>query len=169
MSMRVLLSLETDDEELYNNLIRHYKSERLLGDLVKKCLSAYFYNSKLRALVNEDIVTVYATPNDIPDEIKNKEFDILDLKTDKKFALIRPDYIRVDLSKFVDVKSHDYEVARFTQVLAKWLLFETDSTRLSDEEKEILRHTSLRGSDIKDVFCILNSNIVEFDLELKED
>lgn len=165
-----VLGLNIDDTDVYENVVRPHNYDRgEFGNFVAKLLSKYYYDDDFRALVESDFYNTKYKDIDIPDEIKNKEFDILDLKTDKKFALIRQDYIRVDLSKFVDVKSHDYEVARFTQVLAKWLLFETDSTRLSDEEKEILRHTSLRGSDIKDVFCILNSNIIEFDLELKED
>ena len=51
MSMRAQLNIMTDDEELFNDLIKPYKEEKLLNNLILKCLSAYYYNEEVRNLI----------------------------------------------------------------------------------------------------------------------
>lgn len=51
MSMRAQLNIMTDDEELFNGLIKPYKEEKLLNNLILKCLSAYYYNEEVRNLI----------------------------------------------------------------------------------------------------------------------
>lgn len=51
MSMRAQLSLMFDDENLFDNFIKPYKDEKLLNNLIIKCLSAYYYNEEVRNLI----------------------------------------------------------------------------------------------------------------------
>lgn len=51
MSMRAQLNIMTDDEELFDGLIKPYKEEKLLNNLILKCLSAYYYNEEVRNLI----------------------------------------------------------------------------------------------------------------------
>lgn len=48
MSMRVQLSLLFDDENLFDNFIKPYQDEKLLNNLIIKCLSAYYYDESIR-------------------------------------------------------------------------------------------------------------------------
>ena len=48
--MRVQLSLNFEDEELFKGFIEPYKRCRCLNSLIKKLLSAYYYNPDIRAL-----------------------------------------------------------------------------------------------------------------------
>lgn len=48
MSMRTQLSLVFDDENLFDNFIKPYKEEKLLNNLIIKCLSAYYYAEDIR-------------------------------------------------------------------------------------------------------------------------
>lgn len=41
----------TDDEELFDRFIKPYKEEKLLNNLILKCLSAYYYNEEVRNLI----------------------------------------------------------------------------------------------------------------------
>lgn len=51
-SMRAQLSLYFTDEELYNNLIQPERLNKTLQDLVKRLLASYYYNDKVRELVD---------------------------------------------------------------------------------------------------------------------
>lgn len=51
-TMRAQLSLYFTDEELYNNLIQPERLNKTLQDLVKRLLASYYYNSKVRELVD---------------------------------------------------------------------------------------------------------------------
>lgn len=51
MSMRAQLNIMTDDEELFDRFIKPYKEEKLLNNLILKCLSAYYYNEDVRNLI----------------------------------------------------------------------------------------------------------------------
>ena len=51
MSMRAQLNIMTDDEELFDRFIKPYKEEKLLNNLILKCLSAYYYNEEVRNLI----------------------------------------------------------------------------------------------------------------------
>lgn len=51
MSMRAQLNIMTDDEELFDGLIKPYKEEKLLNNLILKCLGAYYYNEEVRNLI----------------------------------------------------------------------------------------------------------------------
>lgn len=160
------ISFELDDDEVYYEVV--LKNKWFYGSLnyfVVKLLSAYYYNEHFRELVVNDALSVMYTDVKIPDEFK-KDSSILDITTDRKFALIRPEYIKKDLTKYVDKGSHTYYVARFTQVLAKWLVLGVDTSRLSADEQSILQGSYwIDENDIVDIYDILNCNIIEFDLE----
>lgn len=49
--MRVQLSLNFEDEELFKGFIEPYKRCRCLNSLIKKLLSAYYYNPDIRYLI----------------------------------------------------------------------------------------------------------------------
>lgn len=51
MLMRAQLSLLFDDENLFDNFVKPYKEEKLLNNLIIKCLSAYYYNEEVRNLI----------------------------------------------------------------------------------------------------------------------
>lgn len=48
MALRAQVSLLFTDEDLYNNLIVPYKEQRVLSELITKCLSAYYYSEETR-------------------------------------------------------------------------------------------------------------------------
>lgn len=48
MAMRAQLSLIFEDEELYNSFIIPYKENRLLNNVIIKCLSSYYYDEEIR-------------------------------------------------------------------------------------------------------------------------
>ena len=58
--MRTQLSLNWDDKELFNEFIIPYKEHRMLNSLIVKCMSAYYYNEKVRKLIEG------AEPSDEP-------------------------------------------------------------------------------------------------------
>lgn len=51
MIMRAQVSLQFDDEKLFNEMIKPFKEARILNGLIIKCLSAYFYNDKIKSLI----------------------------------------------------------------------------------------------------------------------
>ena len=159
------ISFELDDDTVYQEVV--LKNKWFYGSLnyfVVKLLSAYYYNERFRELVVNDALNARYTDVKIPDEFK-KDPSILNITTDRKFALIRPEYIKKDLTKYVDKDSHTYRVARFTQVLAKWLVSGVDASRLSADELSILQGSYwIDENDIADIYDILNCNVVEFDL-----
>lgn len=71
MSMRAQLNIMTDDEELFDGLIKPYKEEKLLNNLILKCLSAYYYNEEVRNLIEgtslDDSVPVADTQSLVDD------------------------------------------------------------------------------------------------------
>lgn len=156
-----LVIIDIDDENLYPSK-NYYKGE--FKEFVVHLLHCYCYNDSFADLVDKEIVNAERTNVKIPDEFK-KDPSILDITTDRKFALIRPEYIKKDLTKYVDKDSHTYRVARFTQILAKWLDLGVDASRLSADEQSILLTTGIYRDDIADIYDILNCNVVEFDLE----
>ena len=71
---RAQVSLQIDDEVLYENLIRPYKERKALNGLIVRCLAAYYYDETLRAAIegvedteqdSEDVKTVSQLFNDI--------------------------------------------------------------------------------------------------------
>lgn len=156
-----LVIIDIDDENLYPSK-GYYKGE--FKEFVVHLLYCYCYNDSFADLVDKVIINAEHTNVEIPDEFK-KDPSILDIATDRKFALIRPEYIKKDLTKYVDKDSHTYRVARFTQVLAKWLVSGVDASKLSTDEQSTLLNTNIRRDDIVDIYDILNCNIVGFDLE----
>jgi hypothetical protein len=47
-SMRAQLSLQFNDEDMFYNFIKPYKDQRLLNNLIMKCLTAYYYDEAAR-------------------------------------------------------------------------------------------------------------------------
>lgn len=51
MAMRVQISLQFDDKDLFDNFITPYKNGRVLNGLIIKCLSAYYYSEDVRNMI----------------------------------------------------------------------------------------------------------------------
>ena len=51
---RVQLSLLFKDKKLYEDFIKIYKTERRLNRIIVACLTSYYYNQKVRELVDRD-------------------------------------------------------------------------------------------------------------------
>lgn len=66
MAMRVQISLQFDDADLYQNFVVPYKEGRLLNSIIVKCLSSYYYNKDSRDIIEgvsmDDVVD--NNPND---------------------------------------------------------------------------------------------------------
>lgn len=98
MSMRVQLSLLFDDENLFDNFIKPYKDEKLLNNLIIKCLSAYYYNESIRnefESQTEDLSGV--------DEVT----DTQSLVDGIRASLTMQDFLADELQKTIDAGTED--------------------------------------------------------------
>ena len=84
MSMRAQLSLMFDDENLFDNFVKPYKDEKLLNNLIIKCLSAYYYNEEVRNLIegtslddvadSEEVTSTQSLVDDIRADVATQKF-----------------------------------------------------------------------------------------------
>ena len=98
MSMRVQLSLLFDDENLFDNFIKPYQNEKLLNNLIIKCLSAYYYNESIRnefESQTEDLSGV--------DEVT----DTQSLVDGIRASLTMQDFLADELQKTIDAGTED--------------------------------------------------------------
>lgn len=98
MSMRVQLSLLFDDENLFDNFIKPYQDEKLLNNLIIKCLSAYYYNESIRnefESQTEDLSGV--------DEVT----DTQSLVDGIRASLTMQDFLADELQKTIDAGTED--------------------------------------------------------------
>ena len=98
MSMRVQLSLLFDDENLFDNFIKPYKEEKLLNNLIIKCLSAYYYDENIRKGIEgqtEDLSEV------------DKVTDTQSLVDGIRASLIMQDFLASELQNTIDAGTED--------------------------------------------------------------
>lgn len=98
MSMRVQLSLLFDDENLFDNFIKPYKDEKLLNNLIIKCLSAYYYDEDIRKGIEgqtEDLSGV--------EEVTSTQSFVDGIRK----SLIMQDFLASELQKTIDAGTPD--------------------------------------------------------------
>lgn len=99
--MRAQVSLMFDDEDLFNNFIIPCKDERRLNGIIVKCLSAYYFNERVRSLVEgeseeeEAVMEGVTSTQSICDSIRA--------------SLIMQDYLVEELQQTVDTGVEDVE------------------------------------------------------------
>lgn len=98
MSMRVQLSLMFDDENLFDNFIKPYKDEKLLNNLIIKCLSAYYYNESIRNEFEGQIEDLSGV-----DEVTDTQTLVNGIRA----SLIMQDFLADELQKTVDAGTPD--------------------------------------------------------------
>ena len=98
MSMRAQLNLLFDDENLFDNFIKPYKEEKLLNNLIIKCLSAYYYDEDIRKGIEgqtEDLSGV------------DKVTDTQSLVDGIRASLIMQDFLASELQNTIDAGTED--------------------------------------------------------------
>lgn len=98
MSMRAQLSLCFDDENLFDNFIKPYKDEKLLNNLIIKCLSAYYYDEDIRKGIEgqtEDLSGV--------EEVTSTQSLVDGIRK----SLIMQDFLASELQKTIDAGNPD--------------------------------------------------------------
>lgn len=98
MSMRAQLNLMFDDENLFDNFIKPYKDEKLLNNLIIKCLSAYYYDEDIRKGIEsqtEDLSGV--------EEVTSTQSLVDGIRK----SLIMQDFLASELQKTIDAGNPD--------------------------------------------------------------
>jgi len=70
VGLRTQVSLQFSDQAMFDNFIKPRREERTLNSLVVRCLTAYYNNPEVRALIDDDVVDVQST-EDIISNIRN--------------------------------------------------------------------------------------------------
>lgn len=61
MGLRVQVSLQFADEEMFESFIVPHREDRSLNSLIVRCLTAYYNSAEVRALIDDDVVEVEST------------------------------------------------------------------------------------------------------------
>lgn len=136
MSMRAQISLQFADADLFENFVTPYKENRLLNNLIIKCLSAYYYNEDVRNLI-EGTSMSDATNGE---EVQSTQSIVDNIRA----SLVMQDYLATELQSTIDNGTEDIdnilnktnEVARQTGV-AKPSQTESGSNVLQIETKNL--------------------------------
>lgn len=99
MSMRVQLSLMFDDENLFDNFVKPYKEEKLLNNLIIKCLSAYYYNEEVRNLIEGTSLDDVADSEEVT--------STQSLVDGIRASLIMQDFLASELQNTIDAGTED--------------------------------------------------------------
>lgn len=99
MSMRVQLSLMFDDENLFDNFVKPYKDEKLLNNLIIKCLSAYYYNEEVRNLIEGTSLDDVADSEEVT--------STQSLVDGIRASLIMQDFLASELQNTIDAGTED--------------------------------------------------------------
>lgn len=99
MSMRAQLSLMFDDENLFDNFVKPYKDEKLLNNLIIKCLSAYYYNEEVRNLIEGTSLDDVADSEEIT--------STQSLVDGIRASLIMQDFLASELQNTIDAGTED--------------------------------------------------------------
>lgn len=99
MSMRAQLSLMFDDENLFDNFVKPYKDEKLLNNLIIKCLSAYYYNEEVRNLIEGTSLDDVADSEEVT--------STQSLVDGIRASLIMQDFLASELQNTIDAGTED--------------------------------------------------------------
>lgn len=99
MSMRAQLSLMFDDENLFDNFVKPYKDEKLLNNLIIKCLSAYYYNEEVRNLIEGTSLDDVADSEEVT--------STQSLVDGIRASLIMQDFLANELQNTIDAGTED--------------------------------------------------------------
>lgn len=99
MSMRAQLSLMFDDENLFDNFVKPYKEEKLLNNLIIKCLSAYYYNEEVRNLIEGTSLDDVADSEEVT--------STQSLVDGIRASLIMQDFLASELQNTIDAGTED--------------------------------------------------------------
>lgn len=61
MGLRVQVSLQFADEEMFESFIVPHREDRSLNSLIVRCLTAYYNSAEVRAFIDDDVVEVEST------------------------------------------------------------------------------------------------------------
>ena len=143
--MRAQISLQFADADLFENFVTPYKENRLLNNLIIKCLSAYYYNEDVRNLI-EGTSMSDATNGE---EVQSTQSIVDNIRA----SLVMQDYLATELQSTIDNGTEDIdnilnktnEVARQTGV-AKPSQTESGSNVLQIETKNLNGESSDESS-----------------------
>ena len=99
MSMRAQLSLMFDDENLFDNFVKPYKDEKLLNNLIIRCLSAYYYNEEVRNLIEGTSLDDVADSEEVT--------STQSLVDGIRASLIMQDFLASELQNTIDAGTED--------------------------------------------------------------
>lgn len=99
--MRAQVSLMFDDEDLFNNFIIPCKDERRLNGIIVKCLTAYYFNERVRSLVEGESEEEEAVMEGVP--------STQSICDSIRASLIMQDYLVEELQQTVDTGVEDVE------------------------------------------------------------
>lgn len=97
--MRAQLSLMFDDENLFDNFVKPYKEEKLLNNLIIKCLSAYYYNEEVRNLIEGTSLDDVADSEEVT--------STQSLVDGIRASLIMQDFLASELQNTIDAGTED--------------------------------------------------------------
>lgn len=101
MSMRAQISLQFADADLFENFVTPYKENRLLNNLIIKCLSAYYYNEDVRNLI-EGTSMSDATNGE---EVQSTQSIVDNIRA----SLVMQDYLATELQSTIDNGTEDID------------------------------------------------------------
>lgn len=170
MSMRAQLSLMFDDENLFDNFVKPYKEEKLLNNLIIKCLSAYYYNEEVRNLIEGTSLDDVADSEEVT--------STQSLVDGIRASLIMQDFLASELQNTIDAGTEDVSsilnrtneaaeksgVAKTTQTEygASVLKIEQHNLNLGvSQESQALTDTSTEPNDTLKILIMAVSKLAE--------
>ena len=134
MSMRAQLSLMFDDENLFDNFVKPYKDEKLLNNLIIKCLSAYYYNEEVRNLIEGTSLDDVADSEEVT--------STQSLVDGIRASLIMQDFLASELQNTIDAGTEDVSsiLNRTNEVAEKSGVAKTTQTEYGASVLKIEQH-----------------------------
>lgn len=99
--MRAQVSLMFDDADLFENFITPCKEERRLNGIIIKCLKAYYFDERVRSMIEGGP----ADDEDVPDVVQSTQ----SLCDSIRASLIMQDFLVEELKQTVDAGMDDVE------------------------------------------------------------
>lgn len=140
MSMRAQLSLMFDDENLFDNFVKPYKDEKLLNNLIIKCLSAYYYNEEVRNLIEGTSLDDVADSEEVT--------STQSLVDGIRASLIMQDFLASELQNTIDAGTEDVSsiLNRTNEAAEKSGVAKTTQTEYGASVLKIEQHNLNLGS-----------------------
>lgn len=99
--MRAQVSLQFDDEKLFNEMIKPFKDARILNGLIIKCLSAYFYNDDIKSLIENTNI------EEVNSGVVNTEDSTQELFSSIRATLLAQDFLAQELKDTIEEGTSD--------------------------------------------------------------